>query len=227
MKLNLVLFCLVLFSCNSSSEVEKTILDSTCEEAQNQAIKDASNGVYKLHSYGLMIRLDWEFQKFYEDYMLQTYSIDVTNAGCETSEGTKCYAKKMNELVEQKFGADVMARAQGEAEKQFMANLQEKIDSGFVFQIVDSMPSFIGGDDQLKASLDESLSTQKSNVGEYQVSFVVEVDGSVSNVEMHKSSNKDANETILEAIRTLPNFTPAQHYGKSVRCQFVLPLNVE
>ncbi len=59
------------------------------------------------------------------------------------------------------------------------------------------------------------------------VSFVVEKDGSVSNIEILRSVDPWLDEEALRVIRALPNIQPAKQRGKPVRMSFVVPLKIE
>ena len=90
-------------------------VDLSCESGTNDAIKDAKAGKYKLLSYGLIAFNDWDFQKFYWDYVKEKHGITLGTGGCVVSPRSQCYTKKMEALIYEKFGEDVFEKAREEA----------------------------------------------------------------------------------------------------------------
>ena len=57
------------------------------------------------------------------------------------------------------------------------------------------------------------------------VSFIVERDGIISNVEIIRGSTyDDFNETAIRAVKSMPNWKPAQRDGKPIRVRWVVPV---
>lgn len=60
------------------------------------------------------------------------------------------------------------------------------------------------------------------------VSFIIEADGSISNVSIAQSSGDELiDQEALRVVRKLPNFTPAKLNGRSVRMSYNVPINVQ
>lgn len=93
----------------------------SCDDGTKHAIKDAEKKIYKSYSYGLIVRTkeEYEFNKFYQKYMKSKYGILFKDGGCVVSNETKCYSKKMRELIKKEFGSDIFERTQEEAKKEF------------------------------------------------------------------------------------------------------------
>ena len=109
----------------SQSEKEKSgikndsIFYGNCESGTERAIKDVENKIYKSYSYGLIVRTkdEWNFSEFYEKYMKSKYGILIKDGGCLITAESKCYTKKMKELILAEFGTDIFERTRKEAEK--------------------------------------------------------------------------------------------------------------
>lgn len=56
------------------------------------------------------------------------------------------------------------------------------------------------------------------------VKFIVEKDGTVSNITFEKGYDKDLKAEAKRVIKMLPNLTPAQKDGKNVRSYYRLPI---
>lgn len=60
------------------------------------------------------------------------------------------------------------------------------------------------------------------------VSFIIEADGTVSNVEIARTSGEESiDREAVRTVRTLPNFTPAKINGRSVRMSYNVPISVK
>jgi hypothetical protein len=56
------------------------------------------------------------------------------------------------------------------------------------------------------------------------VEFVIEIDGSISNVRVLVGANPTYDEEAIRVIKMLPNWKPAKHNGKLVRSFYSLPV---
>ncbi|MCQ2189135.1 MAG: TonB family protein [Paludibacteraceae bacterium] len=107
----------------------------------------------------------------------------------------------------------------------------EVIDEDPIILIAEVQPSFPGGTKAMYAYLAKNIKYPASLIeagvqGRVIVSFVVNKDGSIQNVEV---VNEDANDKLkAEAIRvveSMPAWSPGQMQGINVRCKFILPVN--
>ena len=99
-----------------------------------------------------------------------------------------------------------------------------------IYQIVDQMPEFPGGTEALlkfvannvkypEKAKDEEIS------GRVFISFVIEKDGSVSNVEVKRGIGGGCDEEAVRVIKSLPNWKPGIKDGKPVRVSYMMPIN--
>ncbi|UOQ66992.1 TonB family protein [Hymenobacter volaticus] len=93
----------------------------------------------------------------------------------------------------------------------------------------DQTPQYKGGADQMMADLQRNahypaaaLRAQVS--GRVIVSFVVEADGSVGETHIVSSPSPLLNDAVLQAVKSLGAFTPAQANGKPVRGTLTCPV---
>ena len=105
---------------------------------------------------------------------------------------------------------------------------------GEVFYVVEVMPNFIFGDRQgieafrnyVAMNLVYPADAQMNGIqGKVFVSFIVEVDGSVSNVKLVRSVNKLLDDVAIGAISASPRWKPGMHKGKPVRVNLTFPVN--
>lgn len=61
--------------------------------------------------------------------------------------------------------------------------------------------------------------------GKVIVSFVIEKDGSVSNIKALRSPHSSLTDEAIRVIKAMPNWNPGTMSGKPVRVKYVLPLS--
>jgi protein TonB len=61
--------------------------------------------------------------------------------------------------------------------------------------------------------------------GKVVVEFVIEKDGSVSNIKALKSPHSSLTEEVVRLVKAMPNWNPGTMSGKPVRVKYVLPLS--
>ncbi len=101
-------------------------------------------------------------------------------------------------------------------------------DDETIYNIVDESAKFGGDKDALQRFLNENLqypkeAREKGVQGMVYVTFVVEKDGTVSDVKAMKGIGAGCDEEAVRVIKAMPKWTPAKHNGKIVRMQYILP----
>ncbi len=140
-----------------------------------------------------------------------------------------------NEIeVEEDIIIDVEADQKTEIEE-YVANLtvsfddEEIAEEEFIFVIVESMPCFPGGDVARIKYLNENLkypkSARESSIkGRVFVTFVVEKDGTVSNVEILRGIGGGCDKEAIRVIKNMPKWIPGKQRNVPVRVQFNMPI---
>ena len=111
------------------------------------------------------------------------------------------------------------------AQKTVVSQKNEK-----VFDVVEQMPEYPGGMQALFEFLKENIKypedAQKQKVeGRVLAKFVVETDGSISNIEVVKHAFPSLDAEAVRVIQAMPNWTPGKQKGQAVRVKFVVPIN--
>ena len=102
-------------------------------------------------------------------------------------------------------------------------------NSDQIFTEVDEMPKFPNGDDALIRFLTENLkypqdARDERIEGTVFVTFVVEKDGSVTDVRILRSVVSSLDEESIRVVKAMPKWKPGVIKGEPVRAQFTLPL---
>ena len=99
-----------------------------------------------------------------------------------------------------------------------------------IYTIVDEMPQFPGGDSAMVAYIIHNVhypqaEKEQGVQGKVFVGFVVEKDGSISNVGIKKGIGEECDAEAVRVVENMPNWKPGKHGGEFVRVSFMLPIN--
>jgi len=99
-----------------------------------------------------------------------------------------------------------------------------------IFQVVETMPSFPGGDAELFKFLSSGVKypviAQENGIqGRVICQFVVNKDGSIVDVEVVRSVDASLDKEAIRVIKSMPKWSPGKQRGKSVRVKYTLPVN--
>ena len=103
-------------------------------------------------------------------------------------------------------------------------------DKNGVYQIVEEMPKFPGGEDALMDYVSKNVvypkeAQEKGISGRVFVGFIVEKDGSVSDVKVLRGIGGGCDEEAVRVISGLPKWKPGKQEGKPVRVSYQMPIN--
>ena len=103
-------------------------------------------------------------------------------------------------------------------------------DKNGVYQIVEEMPQYPGGENALMDYVSKNVvypkeAQEKGISGRVFVSFIVEKDGSVSNVKVMRGIGGGCDEEAVRVISGLPKWKPGKQEGKPVRVSYQMPIN--
>lgn len=109
---------------------------------------------------------------------------------------------------------------------------EEEVVEQEIFQIVEEMPSFPGGEAKLMEYVLKNVKypqiARESGIkGRVFVSFVVEPDGSVSNVKVLRGIGGGCDEEAMRVVKSMPKWKPGKQRGKAVRVSYMLPVNFQ
>jgi TonB family protein len=103
-----------------------------------------------------------------------------------------------------------------------ISKLKEEVFEGNVFTIVETMPEFPGGEDGKLQYFARNLiypTIARSNgiQGKVFLNFIVEPNGSVSNVTVLRDIGGGCAEEAIRLVKAMPKWTPGKQKGKAVR----------
>lgn len=98
-----------------------------------------------------------------------------------------------------------------------------------VFTSVETAPLFPGGEQAMYRYISQNLTypekaKEKGISGTAMITFVVEKDGSISNVRILRDPGAGLGAAAAAVVQGMPRWTPGKQDGKPVRTQFNLPV---
>lgn len=106
---------------------------------------------------------------------------------------------------------------------------EEDMEEEPVFVIVESMPMFPGGDEARLKFLNENvkyptMANEAGIQGRVYVEFVVEKDGSVTNVRVVRGIGGGCDEEAIRVVKNMPKWIPGKQRSVPVRVRFNMPI---
>ena len=107
--------------------------------------------------------------------------------------------------------------------------VEEPEEEDQIFQVVEEDASFPGGTAELMKYLHKnikypSICQEQGIQGRVIVQFVVEKDGSITDVQVIKAINPYLDKEAVRVVSTMPKWSPGKQRGKPVRVRFTLPV---
>lgn len=111
----------------------------------------------------------------------------------------------------------------------FMTSTAQTKKNDMVFDVVEVMPQFPGGQIAMLKYLMENMKypeqAMKEGIqGRVAVRFIVEKDGSISDVKPILSVHPLLNKEAVRVVESMPKWTPGKQNGKPVRVRYNLPV---
>ena len=111
----------------------------------------------------------------------------------------------------------------------FMTSTAQTKKNDMVFDVVEVMPQYPGGPIAMLKYLMENIKypeqAMKEGIqGRVTVRFIVEKDGSISDVKPVLSVHPLLNKEAVRVVKSMPKWSPGKHNGKPVRVRFNLPV---
>ena len=144
----------------------------------------------------------------------QTTQLEIVDDDVETEDLNINAEVEQNEVIEEYVAPEVV---------------EEEVSETEIFQIVEEMPSFPGGEGKLMEYVAKNIkypqiARETGIQGRVFVGFVVEPDGSISNVKLLRGIGGGCDEEAMRVIKSLPKWKPGKQRGKAVRVSYQIPV---
>lgn len=104
------------------------------------------------------------------------------------------------------------------------------VDTTKIYTVIDQMPQFQGGDGELLNFITKNkrypvVSCYENSIsGKVICQFVVEKDGSVSDITIIRSLDPTCDKEAVRVLKLLPKFIPGKQNGQAVRVYYTIPV---
>lgn len=110
-----------------------------------------------------------------------------------------------------------------------MQVVEEEPEEQTIFEVVENMPDFPGGQAALMQYLAKNIkyptiAQENGTQGRVIVQFVVNKDGSIVDAKVVRSVDPYLDKEALRVINTMPKWKPGMQRGKPVRVKFTVPV---
>ena len=144
----------------------------------------------------------------------QTTQLEIVDDDVDTEDLNINAEVEQNEVIEEYVAPEVV---------------EEEVSETEIFQIVEEMPSFPGGEGKLMEYVAKNIkypqiARETGIQGRVFVGFVVEPDGSISNVKLLRGIGGGCDEEAMRVIKSLPKWKPGKQRGKPVRVSYQIPV---
>lgn len=107
---------------------------------------------------------------------------------------------------------------------------EEEVKEDQIWVVVEEVAQFPGGEEALYKYLKDNIvypniARQTGIEGKVYIRFVVEKDGSISNVKVMRDIGGGCGEEAMRVVKSMPKWKPAKQQTRTVRSEFNLPVN--
>ena len=144
----------------------------------------------------------------------QTTQLEIVEDDVETEDLNINAEVEQNEVIEGYVAPEVV---------------EEEVVEQEIFQIVEEMPAFPGGEAKLMEYVGKNIkypqiARETGIQGRVFIGFVVEPDGSVSNVKLLRGIGGGCDEEAMRVVKSMPKWKPGKQRGKAVRVSYQIPV---
>lgn len=131
---------------------------------------------------------------------------------------------------EWKFNQDSLTAVEIYKEDKFISGTSKFKGEIINYTVPETLPSYKGGPDSFLRYLANSISypipERQNNIqGRVVLTFIVEKDGSISEVKVIRSVSRNIDEEALRVIKKSAKWTPGTQFGRPVRASYTVPIS--
>ena len=142
--------------------------------------------------------------------------------------------QNLDEMVVVGYASNGVGAPSGDSDKKVVAvvdipKVKETPQEKVIFQVVEEMPQFPGGMGEamkfLAKNMKYPVAAQQAKIeGRVIVQFVVEKDGSVSDVKVMRGVNSELDAEAIRVVSMMPKWIPGKQRGKAVAVKYTMPI---
>lgn len=110
--------------------------------------------------------------------------------------------------------------------------VEEKKEEMEVFLVVEEMPQFPGGEDELRKFIASNvkypdIAKENGVQGKVYIYFVVNEKGEIEQVQVKRGVDPYLDKEAIRVIKSLPKYTPGKQRGRPVKVAYTVPINFQ
>ena len=110
------------------------------------------------------------------------------------------------------------------------SNVDANADTDIVHDVVEVMPEYPGGTNALMSFLSDNIiypeeAEEKGIEGRVLITFIIEKNGSISNVEVAESVNPLLDKEAVRVVKTMKKWIPGKQNNEPARVRYTLPIS--
>ena len=134
---------------------------------------------------------------------------------------------KNDTVMDLSFWPDEFWYIERKSDSSYKISFIPKNDS--IYRVVEQMPEFPGGTAKMLTFISENIkypqsAMEKGIEGKCHIQFVIDVDGSITDVELLKGFDEECDAEALRVVNLMPKWKPGKKDGKPVRVQYMIPI---
>jgi TonB family protein len=142
--------------------------------------------------------------------------------------------QNLDEMVVVGYASNGVGAPSSDSDKKVVAvvdipKVKETPQEKVIFQVVEEMPEFPGGMAEamkfLAKNIKYPVAAQQAKIeGRVIVQFVIEKDGSVSDVKVMRGVNSELDAEAIRVVSMMPKWIPGKQRGKAVAVKYTMPI---
>ena len=211
-----------MFDSNEFDRLDEDLEDEECDEEE----QEEEEIVYDIQPEEEQVQQDqlMNSEKFTDYAMDDEAPQEVTKTQDETEKSDVAISSVTFDQGSDE-GQQVLKQNEVVVEK-----VEQKEEETKIFEVVEQMPQFPGGDAALMQYLSSHIkypvvAEENGIQGRVIVGFVVERDGSVSQVQVIRGVDPSLDKEAARVVASMPKWTPGRQNGQNVRVKYNVPVN--
>ena len=211
---------------NSSLIIAMVALTVSCSQRDRQ-YSDRQPGEETSNNHGVVMAEDNVAvgEEVAEQNVTEIQIVEDPAIEVRTAEETNSITPDIAARVEDTGTEDVV----GVTRSDVVIEPAQPAENEMIFTAVEQMPTFPGGDSEMMKFIASNINyptiaAENEVQGTVLLQFAVMKDGSIGEIKVVRSRDRDLDREAIRVVRSFPRFNPGLHNGEPVNCWFTIPI---
>ena len=172
-----------------------------------------------------------ETPNYISDILIGEHELKLAKQGCAEIKKTITIKEGETLTINEKLQTSITKQNADDivVKDESVSSANGKVFEGEIIKVVEVMPEFPGGPakmmEYIQKNIKYPLMACESDIqGRVFVNFVVEPDGSISNVTVMRGIGGGCDEEAVRVVNSMPKWNPGKQRGTAVRCSYTVPI---